>query len=151
MEATILGPTSAIGNLVSRAPVRVPVSATLQEAACVMREANVASALVGEGAAIATERDLTTALADGLSPGDPITAVMTVNPVRTSASTTVLDAAALMLNQEIRHLVIDRSDGSAWVVSLREVMAVLLQSAAPHLWLTSLRLAVESHPESWLG
>ena len=56
-----------------------------------------------------------------------------------------------MLNQEIRHLVIDGcADGPA-VVSLRAVMAVLLQAVTPHIWLDRLRVAVSARPGTWLG
>ena len=116
-----------------------------------MRSANVSSVLVGDGVALATERDLARALAAGMAPDDPITAVTSTDPVRVSAETSVVDAAALMLNEEIRHLLIDGADGTVSVVSLREVMAVLLQMATPHLWLATLRLAVSSPPESWIG
>ena len=134
-----------------RSPVRVPAQCSVREVACVMREANVSSVLVGERDAIATERDLATALAAGLGPGDPITAVVSANPIRVPGETSVVDAAALMLNQEIRHLVVDLGDGEVAVLSFRELMAVLLQMASPQLWLATLRIAVSSPPECWLG
>ena len=55
-----------------------------------------------------------------------------------------------MLNQGVRHLVVAFPDRDA-VVSLRDVMAVLLQATDPHLWLTQLRVAVEVPAEIWLG
>jgi acetyl-CoA synthetase len=116
-----------------------------------MREANVSSVLVGDGAAMATERDLARALAAGMGPDEPITTVASAYPVRVPADTSVVDAAALMLNEEIRHLLIDGDDGTVSVLSLREVMAVLLQMASPHRWLATLRVAVSTPPESWLG
>ena len=45
----------------------------------------------------------------------------------------------------------DGDDGTVSVLSLREVMAVLLQMTTPHLWLATLRVAVSTPPESWLG
>ena len=56
-----------------------------------------------------------------------------------------------MLNDEIRHLIIEFPDGTEGVVSLRDSVAVLLQTASPEVWLTSLRLAVEAPAEIWLG
>jgi hypothetical protein len=51
-------------------------------------------------------------------------ATVASHPICVPANTSVVDAAALVLNQEIRHLVIDGcADGPA-VVSLRAVMAV---------------------------
>ncbi len=73
------------------------------------------------------------------------------DPVRVSALIPLVDAAALMLTEEIRHLVIEFPDGRDGVVSLRDVVAVLLQTANPQLWVTSLRLAIETPSEIWLG
>ena len=116
-----------------------------------MREANISSVLVGDGGAIVTERDLAEGLCAGLGPGDPITAVLTINPIRVPADTTVVDAAALMLNKEIRHLVVDWVDGSIGIISFREVLAVLLENVTPQLWLATLSVAVNSPPDLWLG
>jgi signal-transduction protein with cAMP-binding, CBS, and nucleotidyltransferase domain len=142
---------SRIGRLVSREPVRVDDDATLAQVAAVMRDANVSSVLVGSSAAIATERDLTRALAAGLSTGAPILAVSSRHPVRVVADLPLVEAAALMLNEEIRHLVIEFQDGSEGVVSLRDIVAVLLQTASPDLWLSSLRMSVQLPAEVWLG
>jgi hypothetical protein len=37
------------------------------------------------------------------------------------------------------------------VVSLRDIVAVLLQTASPELWLSSLRVSVQLPTELWLG
>jgi signal-transduction protein with cAMP-binding, CBS, and nucleotidyltransferase domain len=116
-----------------------------------MRDANVSSVLVGTNGAIATERDLTRALAAGLSSETPILAVSSRHPVRVLADLPLVDGAALMLNEEIRHLVIGFPDGSEGVVSLRDIVAVLLQTASPELWLSSLRVSVQLPTELWLG
>jgi signal-transduction protein with cAMP-binding, CBS, and nucleotidyltransferase domain len=116
-----------------------------------MRHANVSSVLVGTQGAIATERDLTRALAAGMSSDEPIATVASRDPVRLGALIPLVDAAALMLNEEIRHLIVEFPDGREGVVSLRYIVAVLLQAASPTLWLTSLRLAIEAPAEIWLG
>jgi CBS domain-containing protein len=128
--------------------VTVPAGISLEEAALTMRKANVSSLLVGHERHIATERDLTRALAAGLRPEEPIGTVAS-HPISVSANTSVIDAAALMLNQEIRHLVIDGGANGPAVVSLRAVMAVLLQAVTPNIWLEPLRVAV-TPPETWL-
>jgi signal-transduction protein with cAMP-binding, CBS, and nucleotidyltransferase domain len=151
MEAKVLGPTAAIDHLMVREPVRVAFDSSLQEAASVMRGAGVSAVLVGNGTAIATERDLTRALAAGMSPAESIAAVVSTNPIRVPGHTPVTEAAALMLNQEIRHLVVDGADGRVSIISFREVMAVLLHMASPHVWIATLRVAVTAPPESWLG
>jgi signal-transduction protein with cAMP-binding, CBS, and nucleotidyltransferase domain len=151
MTTRVLDQRSHIGRLVSREPVRVDDDTTLARAAAVMRDANVSSVLVGGDSAIATERDLTRALAAGLSADAPIHDVSSRHPVRVVAELPLVDAAALMLNEEIRHLIIEFQDGSEGVVSLRDIVAVLLQTASPELWLSSLRMSVQLPTEIWLG
>jgi signal-transduction protein with cAMP-binding, CBS, and nucleotidyltransferase domain len=151
MKTRVTDARSPIGRLVDREPVGVDRDVTLAEAAAVMRSANVSSVLVGTIGAIATERDLTRALAAGLSGDEPILTVATRDPVCVGASIPIVDAAALMLNDEIRHLIVEFPDGRRGVVSLRDVVAVLLQTANPELWLTSLRVAVQGPSEIWLG
>ena len=63
----------------------------------------------------------------------------------------IVDAAALMLNEEVRHLVVDFPGGNVGVISLRDIAAVLLQTASPHIWLSMLRVAVEEPTSAWLG
>jgi signal-transduction protein with cAMP-binding, CBS, and nucleotidyltransferase domain len=151
MTLHVLDARSDVGRLVSREPVRVGDDATVADAAAVMRHANVSSVLVGAHGAIATERDLTRALAAGLPADELISTVASRHPVRVASNVAVVDAAALMLNDEIRHLIVDFPDGREGVVSLRDALAVLLQSARPELWLTSLRLAVQLPTEAWIG
>jgi signal-transduction protein with cAMP-binding, CBS, and nucleotidyltransferase domain len=150
MSTRVLDVRSPIGRVVDREPVRIEESASLSEAAALMRQANVSSVLVGQGA-IATERDITRALAAGLSTDEPIGAVASPHPVRVGALTPIVAAAALMLNEEIRHLIIEFPEGHEGVVSLRDVVAVLLQTATPEVWVSSLRLAIDAPTEMWLG
>jgi CBS domain-containing protein len=151
MGAKILDPGSAIGGLVTRDAVRVDPSSTLADVAAVMREANVSAVLVGARTGIVTERDLARGLAEGRGPADEIAVVASPHPVSVPERMPILDAAGLMLNEEVRHLVVELDDGREAVVSLRDVMAVLLQATSPHLWLTSLRLSVGAPAELWLG
>ena len=151
MTARVLDARSPIGRLVDRDPVRVDENATLTETAAVMRQTNVSSVLVGTQGAIATERDLTRAVAAGLSTDEPIRTVASRDPVRVGALIPLVDAAATMLADEIRHLIVEFPDGHEGVVSLRDIVAVLLQTANPELWITSLRLAIETPTEVWLG
>jgi signal-transduction protein with cAMP-binding, CBS, and nucleotidyltransferase domain len=151
MTTRVLDARSPIGRLVNREPVRVDDDATLSETAAVMRRHDVSSVLVGSESAIATERDLTRALAAGLSSHESIGTVASRHTVRIGALIPLVDAAAVMLNDEIRHLIVEFPDGHEGVVSLRDIVAVLLQTASPGLWLTSLRLAIQTPAEIWLG
>lgn len=152
MEAIVVGPSSPVDHLIVRNPVRVAPQQTLREAATIMRDERVSSVFVGDHGAIRDRGCEVVFGGDGgLGPDDEMAAVATVHPVRVPAATSVSDAAATMLNRQVRHLVVDRSDGSVAVVSLSEILAVLLQCATPGIWLETLRWAAESHTETWLG
>ena len=75
-------------------------------------------------------------------------AIASDQPFVVSAHTSVAEAAAIMLNNEIRHLLVAFDNGaSPGLVSLRVVMAVLLQSASPAAWLTTLRISFMPPPD----
>jgi signal-transduction protein with cAMP-binding, CBS, and nucleotidyltransferase domain len=144
---------SPVSSLVSRPVVRIDSDDTLTRASQVMRSKNVSSVLIGpRHVAIVTERDLTRALAAEYPVDTPVGKVATPLPQTVPGNTEILDAAALMINLEVRHLIVELPDGSDGVVSIRDIMAVLLQAAKPELWLSSLRVKVEiPYPEAWLG
>jgi CBS domain-containing protein len=116
-----------------------------------MQEAKVSSALTEDGKAIVTERDLTRALASGLGPEAAVAAVYVPNPITIPATTSIIDAAADMLHNEIRHLVVIDHGDVLGVVSLRDIVAVLLQALDPAVWVATLREAVATRTELWLG
>ena len=151
MALTVSTPTMGIGRLVVRPAVVVPPEATLREAAGALRAANVSSALVGGPGAIVTERDLTEAWADGATGDEAVAVAASDHPAVVAAGMPIVEAAALMLNREVRHLIVLMDDGTAGVVSLRSVMAVLLQAVKPELWLATLRLSFQAPAEAWLG
>lgn len=131
----------------------IPSDSTLTSASQVMRSTNTSAVLVGPGhAAIITERDLTRAVANECSADTQVAKIATPLPLCVPADTEILEAAALMLNQEVRHLVVERPDEPPGIVSLRQIMAVLLQAAQPDMWLSSLRIKVEiPYAEAWIG
>jgi CBS domain-containing protein len=144
---------SPVSCLVRRPAAHISQDSTLREACRVMRSENTSAVLVGPGrGAILTERDLTRAVAAEYTLDSPVAEVATPLPVSVPAQTDILEAAALMLNHEVRHLVVEEEDDSLGIVSLRQIMAVLLQAAKPEIWLTSLRLRLEMpRSEMWLG
>lgn len=116
-----------------------------------MAAEHVSSMLVGGASAIVTERDFTMAWRRGMTGSEPVGLIATEAPMVIDAGTPITDAAALMLNRNVRHLVIFDGDSFVGVVSLRAILAVLLQAAEPGLWLTELRLSLAEMPEAWLG
>lgn len=151
MALQVSTPSMGLGRLVVRPAVVVSPDATLREAAAALREANVSSALVGGPRAIITERDLTGAWAAGATGGESVGELASDHPVVVGAGMPIAEAAAVMLNREVRHLIVLMDDGSAGVVSLRSVMAVLLQAVKPEIWLATLRVSIQAPPELWFG
>ena len=72
-------------ELATRAPVGVPLTATIRDGAVTMAEHGVSALLVMDGprlAGLVTDRDLRTrVLAAGVDPAEPITRIMTANPL----------------------------------------------------------------------
>ena len=145
MRARIVMPQSAIEDLVVRPAVRVEAG-SLGDVAAQMREANVSAVLLGTTGAIVTERDVARAMAAGLGPEAPAELVATAHPVRVPSAASIVQVAAVLLNEEVRHVVVELPGGGEAVVSMRDVMAVLLQATDAHVWLTSLRVAIGISP-----
>ena len=143
MAVSVVGPNSPVRRLVTRPALRVSVDVTLAEASLAMRRANVSALLVGVDRLIATERDITRGLAAGLNPDALVITVATHHPIIVDPESTIVEAAATMLNEEVRHLLVALSDHDEGIISMRDVMAVLLQAASPQVWLTSLRMAIK--------
>jgi len=143
MAVAVVGPNSPVRQLVARPAMRVSAEVTLAEASLAMRRANVSALLVGIDRLIATERDITRGLAAGLNPDALVVTVATPHPIVVDPQSTVVEAAATMLNEEVRHLLVALSERDQGIISMRDVMAVLLQAASPRVWLTSLRMAIK--------
>ena len=148
--AAVVHGQSPLSALVSRAAVTVTVDCTLATAVVTMEAAGVSALLVGEHAAIITERDIARALGHGVPVDEIVGRVATPYPLVVSGSMSVVDGCATMLNEHVRHLVVETDDGPA-VLSLRDVAAVLLQTSDPHIWLSSLRIRIETPTDIWLG
>jgi CBS domain-containing protein len=146
----VVDPHSHVSQLVTRPALAVPVACTLKDAVGAMGAAGVSAVLVGELAGVVTERDLARALGADLSPNDSVERVMAHHPVTVSGDTSVIAAAALMLNEQIRHLVVEVADGPVGIVSIRDLLRVLLE-AVDHNWVGSLRAAVELPSDAWVG
>ena len=149
--AAVTTPGYSVERLVVRAAVTVREEASLTEVALTMRAADVSAAMVLPGPAIVTERDLTRAWAARLSPDEPVGTIASSDLLVVAADTPIAEAAAVMLNHDIRHLVVAMPDGTEGEVSLRAVMAVLLQACNPEVWLATMRVRVVGPSEIWLG
>jgi len=116
--------------LVPRSPVQVLLDTPLREVAAVMAEEAIGAVLVRGPhgpAGIVTERDIVAALAEGADPDqERARDVMTADLAVVSSTETVLTAAELLLAHEIRHLPVTAGLATVGVVSIRDVLAAVV-------------------------
>jgi CBS domain-containing protein len=148
--AAVVSGRSPLSALVCGCAGTVADDATLPEAAAKMEAAGVSALLLERAGGIVTDRDIIRALAYGAPLDQEVATVATQQPLTVPGTMTVVDACAVMLNEGVRHLVVEL-DGGVGVTSLAEVAAVLLQAADPQIWLTALRVAIDVPTEIWLG
>src|SRR6266542_6220464 len=122
---------TVVGEIMTKELVTVESGATVAEAATVMGERKVGSALVideGELVGIFTERDIVRALSQDFdAPGHPITHWMTRQPRTVGPDTSVEEALDTMLSGGFRHLPVAEGDDVLGMVSMRD-----LSRAAAH-------------------
>ncbi len=125
-----LGPDTPISKLRLRPAVRTSSQATIQEAAVLMRGEDVSSVVIDtEPPSIMTERDLARALAEGIEPSEPAMRVATRAPIWIPPTTTVVHAAANMVQVGMRHMLVMSTSGEpVGVLSMRDVFEVLLRA-----------------------
>ena len=99
---------------------------SLVEIAVRMRDNAVGAVAIMEGdelKGIVTERDLTRATADGLSPHETVAeAYMTPHPLTITAQETVDDAVSRMVEHRIRHLPVVEEGHLIGLISARDVL-----------------------------
>ena len=105
--------------------VTVQREATVAEAATVMGERHVGSALVledGGPVGIFTERDVLRALASDFDAAHhPVEQWMTADPVSAEADTGVREARDLMLDRGFRHLPVTERGRIVGIISIRDL------------------------------
>ncbi|AKH20767.1 putative nucleotidyltransferase substrate binding domain-containing protein [Sedimenticola thiotaurini] len=105
--------TTQIGDMISRAPISMPPSASIQETAGVMSEERVSSILITEESklvGIVTDRDLRRrVVAKGLDTSQPVSTIMTADPQTLEAGDYAFDAMLQMARANIHHLPILRN------------------------------------------
>jgi CBS domain-containing protein len=132
--SVVIGPRSRVAAL-THPPVRIGVDWTLRDAATAMRTANVSSALVGRDEAIITERDLARALTADLGPAAGVASVFVSDFIAVDQDVTVIDAASVMLDYDVRHLVVRNHRGDVMgLLALRDLLRVLVDAMDPAVW-----------------
>jgi CBS domain-containing protein len=117
-----------VGELMTKDLITVAPTATVAEAATLMGERHVGSALVLDGdrlAGIFTERDIVRALGEHFdAAGHPVSSWMTRNPATISPGASAQEALEAMLQGGFRHLPVTEEDRVLGMLSLRDLAAV---------------------------
>lgn len=122
---------TTVSEIMTSGVLSVSPTATVAEAATMMGERRVGSALVMEGdklLGIFTERDIVRALGQNFdAAGREVSEWMTADPVSVSPETDARDALQTMLDGGFRHLPVTDGDRVAGVVSIRDLSAAGLK------------------------
>jgi CBS domain-containing protein len=121
-----------LGDLVGAGPHVCGPDTTVLEAAVAMEGSDLGSLAVVEGlelVGLVTERDIRRAVAEGIDPGTPVSAVMSGDPDTFDPDLDVWDAAAWITESGYRHLPVVDDEGSLLgVVSIRDLLKALVET-----------------------
>ena len=123
-----------IRDLVVRDLVTVGPAHTLAQAAKLMNDKRVGSAIVltEESPGILSERDVLRAVAEGIDPTSAsVGDFMTWNAIVATSEWDTLEAARTMLEHGFRHLVVVDGDHEVGILSIRDLMSGLLGIPRP--------------------
>lgn len=125
---------TTIGQVMTTKLISVEPSATVAQAATVMGERHVGSALVmdkGKLVGIFTERDIVRALSQHFdAPGHQVAHWMTSDPTTIDPTASVQEALELMLAKGFRHLPVKEGGSIVGMVSIRDLSEALAEQAA---------------------
>jgi len=118
-----------IGDIIRRAPVTLPESASVQDACCTMRDQRIGAILVldqaGQLAGIFTGRDAVKLLAEGHNPAQThLDRVMTRNPECIPTGAHAIDALRTMGDGGFRHLPVVENGRVVGLVSIGDFRSV---------------------------
>lgn len=118
---------ATVGEIMSGSVFSIEPTMTVAEAATVMGERKIGSALVMDGeklAGIFTERDIVRALGEHFdAAGHPVSEWMTSDPMTVPPDTPVEDALRTMLDRGFRHLPVAEGEKIVGIVSMRDLSA----------------------------
>lgn len=120
-----------IGTLVGDPVATIRPTATLREAAHALAADAVGLLVVVDARGVRgvfSERDVVTAIADDVDLDDcRVRDYATSDVIQVEEAVSILDAAATMSEAQVRHLAVARRGVVTGVVSIRDVVAVLLE------------------------
>jgi CBS domain-containing protein len=123
-----------VDSIMSRDVLGVPPDTTVAAAAERMSGGRVGAVVVladGKLRGILTERDVLRAVAEGRVEGTTVADWMTADPETIEPDESTEMAATLMIHGGFRHLPVLRGDEVVGIVSIRDLMRVVLDDAAP--------------------
>ena len=113
--------------LIHRSPVTISSSATIKQAAEVFVREGIGLLVIASSLnpvraeAVLSERDVVRAIAAGMAAGTSLGAISTKKLVRIKRSEPLSRAVWLMMQNHIRHLVVENDDGTLFgVLSIRD-------------------------------
>jgi CBS domain-containing protein len=122
----MLGPMAQLGDVMTDELVSVAPEDTIGEAAQMMVDRGIGSAVVsdfGRLIGILTERDLLRAVAARTHSSEArVREWMTPEPITAGPDTTPADAAKIMLDNGFRHLPVVENERPVGIVSVRDVL-----------------------------
>jgi CBS domain-containing protein len=130
----MLGSMPTVDTIMSRDVLSVSQDTTLAAAAQRMSGGRVGAVVVLDGtrlAGILTERDVLRAVGEGRVEGSTVADWMTGDPETIEPSETTDMAATLMIHGGFRHLPVVEGGNVIGIVSIRDLMRVVLDDAAP--------------------
>lgn len=114
---------------------RIAPNASLQELAAALRDADVSILAVIDGdelVGVASERDVAHAIADGCDPRSTTASdVASSSIVWVDVSATVAEVANLMMEEYVRHVLIEEDGTLVGVVSARDLLGVYAGADLP--------------------
>jgi CBS domain-containing protein len=130
----MLGSMPTVDTIMSRDVLSVLQDTTLAAAAQRMSGGRVGAVVVLDGtrlAGILTERDVLRAVGEGRVEGSTVADWMTGDPETIEPSESTDMAATLMIHGGFRHLPVVEGGNVIGIVSIRDLMRVVLDDAAP--------------------
>ncbi len=130
----MLGPMPTVDSIMSRDVLSISSDTPLAAAAQRMSGGRVGAVVVLDGdrlVGILTERDVLRAVGEGRVEGSVAADWMTGDPETIEPSETTDMAATLMIHGGFRHLPVVEGGNVIGIVSIRDLMRVVLDDAAP--------------------
>ena len=117
-----------VRDVMSKSLITAQLTASIRDVARLMAEKNVGLVVIAEDNAlkgVVSESDIIRALLNGVDLDAPVEKIMTTNVVTVAPEATLAQAATLMAEHNIRHLVVTEGVKPLGVISLRDIVAYI--------------------------